>query len=94
MTTSLDVPVSRTGLFKLLRVSLAATQLIALAGLAGVSAQPAAARSNSSAPAAPNVGTVTGSKAEAKISRYREAYPGVHVDGIERWLYPLPVPGS
>ena len=41
-----------------------------------------------------SVGTVTGSKAEAKISRYREAYPGVHVDGIERWLYPLPVPGS
>ena len=28
------------------------------------------------------------------ITRYRQAYPGVHVDGIERWLYPIPVPGS
>ncbi len=41
-----------------------------------------------------SVGTVEGSGADAKISRYRAAYPGVHVDGIERWLYPLPVPGA
>ncbi len=41
-----------------------------------------------------SVGTVEGTGADAKISRYRAAYPGVHVDGIERWLYPLPVPGS
>jgi Rieske Fe-S protein len=41
-----------------------------------------------------SVGTVEGEKADARISRYRQAYPGVHVDGIERWLYPLPVPGS
>jgi Rieske Fe-S protein len=41
-----------------------------------------------------SVGTVEGTGAEAKISRYRQAYPGVHVDGIERWLYPIPVPGS
>jgi len=41
-----------------------------------------------------SVGTVEGEGADAKISRYRQAYPGVHVDGIERWLYPLPVPGS
>jgi Rieske Fe-S protein len=41
-----------------------------------------------------SVGTVEGTGSDAKISRYREAYPGVHVDGIERWLYPLPVPGS
>lgn len=41
-----------------------------------------------------SVGTVDGSGKDAKISRYREAYPGVHVDGIERWLYPIPVPGS
>jgi menaquinol-cytochrome c reductase iron-sulfur subunit len=41
-----------------------------------------------------SVGTVEGTGADAKISRYRQAYPGVHVDGIERWLYPLPVPGS
>ena len=41
-----------------------------------------------------SVGTVEGEGADAKIIRYRQAYPGVHVDGIERWLYPLPVPGS
>lgn len=41
-----------------------------------------------------SVGTVEGEGADARISRYRQAYPGVHVDGIERWLYPLPVPGS
>lgn len=41
-----------------------------------------------------SVGTVDGEGSEARIRRYREAYPGVHVDGIERWLYPLPVPGS
>ena len=41
-----------------------------------------------------SVGTVDGTGADAKISRYRQAYPGVHVDGIERWLYPIPVPGS
>jgi hypothetical protein len=26
--------------------------------------------------------------------KYYKAYPGVHVDGIERWLYPIPTPGS
>jgi Rieske Fe-S protein len=41
-----------------------------------------------------SVGTVEGTGADARISRYRRAYPGVHVDGIERWLYPIPVPGS
>jgi menaquinol-cytochrome c reductase iron-sulfur subunit len=41
-----------------------------------------------------SVGTVEGAGADARISRYRQAYPGVHVDGIERWLYPIPVPGS
>jgi menaquinol-cytochrome c reductase iron-sulfur subunit len=41
-----------------------------------------------------SVGTVQGTGADARISRYRQAYPGVHVDGIERWLYPIPVPGS
>ncbi len=40
-----------------------------------------------------SVGTVEGTGADAQISRYRQAYPGVHVDGIERWLYPLPVAG-
>ena len=41
-----------------------------------------------------SVGTVVGTGADAKIIRYRQTYPGVHVDGIERWLYPIPVPGS
>jgi menaquinol-cytochrome c reductase iron-sulfur subunit len=41
-----------------------------------------------------SVGHVDGTGADAKIERYRKAYPGVHVDGIERWLYPIPVPGS
>jgi Rieske Fe-S protein len=41
-----------------------------------------------------SVGTVEGEGADAQISRYRRAYPGVHVDGLERWLYPIPVPGS
>lgn len=41
-----------------------------------------------------SVGTVEGTGADAQISRYGQAYPGVHVDGIERWLYPIPVPGA
>lgn len=41
-----------------------------------------------------SVGTVDGTGAAARIVRYRHAYPGVHVDGVERWLYPIPVPGS
>ena len=41
-----------------------------------------------------SVGKVEGSGASARIRKYRAAYPGVHVDGIERWLYPIPVPGS
>jgi Rieske Fe-S protein len=41
-----------------------------------------------------SVGHVEGTGAQAQITRYRQAYPGVHVDGIERWLYPIPVPGS
>ena len=40
-----------------------------------------------------SVGHVEGTGATAKISRYTSASPGVHVDGIERWLYPIPVPG-
>jgi menaquinol-cytochrome c reductase iron-sulfur subunit len=41
-----------------------------------------------------SVGNVEGEGADAQISRYRKSYPGVHVDGLERWLYPIPVPGS
>lgn len=41
-----------------------------------------------------SVGNVEGTGAGARIAKYRRAYPGVHVDGLERWLYPIPVPGS
>ena len=41
-----------------------------------------------------SVGAVTGTGAAARMTRYRRAYPGVHVDGLSRWLYPIPVPGS
>ncbi len=41
-----------------------------------------------------SVGNVSGTGADAVIKRYPVAYPGVHVDGIEKWLYPLPVPGA
>jgi Rieske Fe-S protein len=40
-----------------------------------------------------SVGNVEGTGADAKIERYTSASPGVHVDGVERWLYPIPVPG-
>jgi quinol---cytochrome c reductase iron-sulfur subunit, bacillus type len=40
-----------------------------------------------------SVGEVEGSGGTAKIARYTSASPGVHVDGVERWLYPIPVPG-
>ncbi len=40
-----------------------------------------------------SVGRVEGVGASAKIRRYTSASPGVHVDGWERWLYPIPVPG-
>lgn len=41
-----------------------------------------------------SVGNVEGAGAKARIMKYYRAYPGVHVDGIERWLYPIPTPGS
>jgi menaquinol-cytochrome c reductase iron-sulfur subunit len=41
-----------------------------------------------------SVGSVEGTGAKARIMKYYKAYPGVHVDGIERWLYPIPTPGS
>jgi Rieske Fe-S protein len=41
-----------------------------------------------------SVGDVEGTGAKAKISKYYKAYPGVHVDGPEKWLYPIPTPGS
>ena len=39
-----------------------------------------------------SVGDVEGSGANARIKRYKLVDPGVHVDGIEAWLYPLPAP--
>jgi Rieske Fe-S protein len=41
-----------------------------------------------------SVGNVEGAGAKARIMKYYRAYPGVHVDGWERWLYPIPTPGS
>jgi Rieske Fe-S protein len=41
-----------------------------------------------------SVGSVEGTGAKAQISKYYKAYPGVHVDGVERILYPFPTPGS
>ncbi len=40
-----------------------------------------------------SVGSVEGTGAEAKISRYGHTNPGVHVDGISAWMYPIEVPG-
>jgi Rieske Fe-S protein len=41
-----------------------------------------------------SVGDVQGTGAKARIMKYYRAFPGVHVDGPERWLYPIPTPGS
>jgi Rieske Fe-S protein len=35
------------------------------------------------------VGSVSGTGANAKISKYPWSVPGTHVDGIEAWLYPI-----
>ena len=35
------------------------------------------------------VGSVSGSGADATISKYPWSTPGTHVDGIEAWLYPI-----
>ena len=35
------------------------------------------------------VGSVSGNGASAQISSYPWATPGVHVDGVEAWLYPI-----
>jgi Rieske Fe-S protein len=35
------------------------------------------------------VGNVSGTGASAEISAYPWATPGVHVDGVEAWLYPI-----
>lgn len=35
------------------------------------------------------VGSVSGTGANARISRYPWSTPGTHVDGVEAWLYPI-----
>jgi Rieske Fe-S protein len=35
------------------------------------------------------VGSVAGTGANARISRYPWSTPGTHVDGVEAWLYPI-----
>jgi hypothetical protein len=35
------------------------------------------------------VGNVSGTGANATISRYPWSVPGTHVDGVEAWLYPI-----
>jgi Rieske Fe-S protein len=39
-----------------------------------------------------SVGTVEGEGASARIAKYPLAGPGEHVDGIEKWLYPVDPP--
>ncbi len=39
-----------------------------------------------------SVGTVEGDGKNAIMTKYGHATPGVHVDGIEAWLYPIEVP--
>jgi Rieske Fe-S protein len=36
-----------------------------------------------------SVAFVDGEGAEARIKRYEQAGPGIHIDGIEAWLYPV-----
>ena len=40
-----------------------------------------------------SVGNVEGTGAKARIAKYYQAYPGVHVDGLEQFLYPIPTAG-
>lgn len=40
-----------------------------------------------------SVGEVQNTGSKALIAKYDLASPGVHVDGWEAWLYPIPVPG-
>ena len=39
-----------------------------------------------------SVAVVEGAGARARIYRYGRQVPGVHVDGVEAWLYPIEVP--
>ena len=39
-----------------------------------------------------SVGNVEGDGKNAIMTKYGHATPGVHVDGIEAWLYPIEVP--
>ncbi len=39
-----------------------------------------------------SVAEVKGAGARARIKKYGRMPPGVHVDGVSAWLYPLEVP--
>ena len=39
-----------------------------------------------------SVGKVQGQGAKAQIDKYPLAGPGEHVDGLEKWLYPVDPP--
>ena len=39
-----------------------------------------------------SVAEVENTGANARMKKYPLATPGVHVDGVSAWLYPLPVP--
>jgi Rieske Fe-S protein len=39
-----------------------------------------------------SVAEVAGSGKDARIKKYSRMPPGVHVDGVEAWLYPIAVP--
>ena len=39
-----------------------------------------------------SVGNVDGTGKDAKITRYTQTFPGVHVDGVEALLYPIEPP--
>jgi Rieske Fe-S protein len=40
-----------------------------------------------------SVGSVESTGARARIAKYDHTSPGVHVDGISAWMYPIEVPG-
>jgi len=40
-----------------------------------------------------SVGGVEGTGARARIAKYGHTSPGVHVDGVSAWMYPIEVPG-
>ena len=41
-----------------------------------------------------SVSTGEGTGADASINKWKLAYPGIHVDGPQAWLYPIQPPSS